>query len=74
MQSTYIIWVTIFGYMSIAITVSLITSFWIRHNLRKSFVYPHCLLSDRPARYDYCLLSNRSVVYPYCLLTERPYK
>ncbi|MUG32195.1 MULTISPECIES: hypothetical protein [Psychrobacter] len=74
MQSTQIIWVTIVSYMLLAVTISFITSLWIRYHLRRPTVFPHCLLTDRPVRSTYCLLTDKPIVRSFCLLSERPDK
>lgn len=61
MQSTQLIWVTIFGYMALALSMTLITSLWIRYHLRRPIIYPHCLLTDKPLNSIYCLLSDKPI-------------
>ncbi|WP_296405242.1 hypothetical protein [Psychrobacter sp.] len=62
MQPTHMIWGTIIGYILFALAISMITSLWIRHHLKRKVVNQHCLMSDRP------------IIYPHCLLKDRPNK
>ncbi len=48
------IWGTIFGYMAWAITISICTSLWIRHHLKKKDLHPARALKKR-----YLILKRR---------------
>lgn len=40
MEPHHILWGTIFGYMALALTISGITSLWIRHHLKSNDLHP----------------------------------
>lgn len=69
---THIIWGTILGYIALALTISLITNLWIKHHLKRTITYPHCLLSDKPITAAYCLLSDKPIIHSYCLMSDKP--
>ncbi len=48
------VWGTIFGYMALAITISICTSLWIRHHLKNKDLHPSRALKKR-----YLMLKRR---------------
>ncbi len=48
------IWATIFGYMALAITISICVHLWIRHHLKNNNLHPRRAIKKR-----YLLLKKR---------------
>ena len=48
MQPHHILWSTIGGYMLLAVTISIITSLWIRHHLKRFDTGASCALKPLP--------------------------
>ncbi len=47
MEPHHILWGTIFGYMALALTISCITSLWIRHHLKSKDLHPKRALKKK---------------------------
>lgn len=54
MEPHHILWGTIIGYMLLALTISGITSLWIRHHLKNNDLHPR-----RAIRKRYLILKRR---------------
>ncbi|WP_435978925.1 hypothetical protein [Psychrobacter sp. DM4] len=54
MEPHYMIWGTIIGYMILALTISAITSLWIRYHLKRKNLHPRRALKKR-----YLMLKKR---------------
>ena len=48
MQPHHLLWSTIVGYMLVAVTISIITSLWIRHHLKQFDIGASCSLKQVP--------------------------
>ena len=47
MEAHHLVWSTIIGYMILAISISIITSMWIRYHLRRKDLKPRRALKKR---------------------------
>lgn len=56
MQPHHLLWSTIIGYMLLAISISIITSLWIRHHLKNLEKGAYCVLI-LPS--SYCVLNEK---------------
>ena len=54
LEPHHILWGTIFGYMFLAITISVCVHLWIRHHLKNNNLHPRRALKKR-----YLLLKKR---------------
>lgn len=71
MQTQYAIWATIGGYILLVLTLSSITTLWIRHHLKKPKQYPQCELKNsiytlslfKELEFRHCLYLNKQSVY-----------
>ncbi len=54
MEPHYMVWGTIIGYMTLALTISVCTSLWIRHHLKSNDLHPR-----RAIRKRYLILKRR---------------
>lgn len=47
MEPHFILWSTIIGYIMLALTISTITSLWIRHHLKNNDLHPRRAIKKR---------------------------